>query len=38
MKSINPDDFKVIGKIELAKFQRILFNGASDDAKEEKSR
>ena len=36
MKSINPDDFKVIGKIELAKIPTNLFNGASDDAKEEK--
>lgn len=33
MKSINPDDFKVIGKIELAKIPTNLFNGASDDAK-----
>ena len=36
MKSINPDDFKVIGKIDLSKIPTNLFNGASEDAKEEK--
>lgn len=36
MKSINPDDFKVIGKIELSKIPTNLFNDASDNDKEEK--
>ena len=36
MKSINPDDFKVIGKIDLSKIPTNLFNGASEDDKEEK--
>ena len=36
MKSINPDDFKVIGKIELSKIPTNLFNKADDDDKEEK--
>ncbi|WP_269227433.1 PPK2 family polyphosphate kinase [Flavobacterium eburneipallidum] len=35
MKSINPDDFKVTGKIELSKIPTNLFNKASDDDKEE---
>jgi PPK2 family polyphosphate:nucleotide phosphotransferase len=36
MKSINPDDFKVFGKIELSKIPTNLFNDASDNDKEEK--
>jgi len=36
MKSINPDDFKVTGKIELSKIPTNLFNEASDDDKEDK--
>ena len=36
MKSINPDDFKVIGKIELSKIPTNLFNDADDDEKEDK--
>lgn len=36
MKSIDPDDFKVTGKIELSKIPTNLFNEASDDDKEDK--
>ncbi|MFV8370312.1 PPK2 family polyphosphate kinase [Flavobacterium sp. LB2R40] len=36
MKSINPDDFKVIGKINLANMATNLFNGNSNDEKEDK--
>ncbi|UQD57634.1 PPK2 family polyphosphate kinase [Flavobacterium sp. K5-23] len=36
MKSINPDDFKVVGKIELAKIPTNLNINASDDDKEDK--
>jgi PPK2 family polyphosphate:nucleotide phosphotransferase len=36
MKSINPDDFKVVGKIELSKIPTNLFNGADDAEKEAK--
>ena len=36
MKSINPDDFKVVGKIELSKIPTNLFNDADDDEKEDK--
>ena len=36
MKSINPDDFKVIDKIELSKIPTNLFSKADDDDKEEK--
>ena len=36
MKSIKPDDFKVIGTIELSKIPTNLFNGNSDDEKEDK--
>lgn len=36
MKSIKPDDFKVIGKIELSKIPTNLFSKADDDDKEEK--
>ncbi|TRX16621.1 PPK2 family polyphosphate kinase [Flavobacterium franklandianum] len=36
MKSINPDDFKVVGKIKLSKIPTNLFNEASEDDKEEK--
>ena len=36
MKSIKPDDFKVIGKIELFKIPTNLFSKADDDDKEEK--
>ncbi len=36
MKSINPDNFKVTGKIDLSKIPTNLFNEASDDDKEEK--
>jgi PPK2 family polyphosphate:nucleotide phosphotransferase len=36
MKSINPEDFKVTGKIELSKIATNLFNDASDDDKEDK--
>ena len=36
MKSINPDDFKVVGKIELSKIATNLFIDADDDDKEEK--
>lgn len=36
MKSINPDDFKVTGKIDLSAIPTNLFNKASDDDKEEK--
>jgi PPK2 family polyphosphate:nucleotide phosphotransferase len=36
MKSINPDNFKVIGKIELSKIPTNLFNEASEDDKEDK--
>jgi hypothetical protein len=31
MKSINPDDFKLVGKIELAKIPTNLNINASDD-------
>ena len=36
MKSINPDDFKVINKIDLSSIPTNLFNGKSDDKKEDK--
>jgi len=36
MKSINPDDFKVVGKIELSKIPTNLFNKAEFYEKEEK--
>lgn len=36
MKSINPDDFKVINKIDLSSIPTNLFNGKSDDEKEDK--
>jgi PPK2 family polyphosphate:nucleotide phosphotransferase len=36
MKSIDPEDFKVTGKIELSKIATNLFNEASDDDKEDK--
>lgn len=36
MKSINPDDFKVMGKIELSKIPTNLFNDADDGEKEDK--
>ncbi|TDD97362.1 PPK2 family polyphosphate kinase [Flavobacterium cellulosilyticum] len=36
MKSINPDNFRVTGKIELSKISTNLFNEASDDDKEKK--
>ncbi|MBF2708363.1 PPK2 family polyphosphate kinase [Flavobacterium soyangense] len=36
MKSINPDDFKVVDKIELSKIPTNLFNGADGDEKESK--
>ncbi|NGY35961.1 polyphosphate kinase 2 family protein [Flavobacterium sp. XN-5] len=36
MKSINPEDFKVINKIELSKLPTNLNIGASDDKKEDK--
>jgi PPK2 family polyphosphate:nucleotide phosphotransferase len=36
MKSINPDDFKVIGKIALSELPTNLNNGADDEEKEEK--
>lgn len=36
MKSINPDDFKVIGKIDLSKIPTNLFNDSSDVDKEDK--
>jgi PPK2 family polyphosphate:nucleotide phosphotransferase len=36
MKSINPDDFKVIDKIKLSEIPTNLFNKADDDDKEEK--
>ncbi|MBX9806162.1 MAG: polyphosphate kinase 2 family protein [Flavobacteriaceae bacterium] len=36
MKSINPDDFKVVGKIELSKITTNLFNDADDSEKEAK--
>lgn len=36
MKSINPDDFKVVGNIELSKIPTNLFNGANGDEKEAK--
>ena len=36
MKSINPDDFKVLNSISLSKFPTDLKNGADDDKKEEK--
>ena len=36
MKSINPDDFKVVGKIKLSKLPTNLEIGASDEKKEEK--
>ena len=36
MKSINPDDFKVFGKIDLSKIPTNLFNEATEDDKEAK--
>lgn len=36
MKSINPEDFKVVNKIELSKLPTNLDIGASDDKKEDK--
>lgn len=36
MKSINPDDFKVAGKIELSKIPTNLFNESDDEEKEDK--
>ena len=36
MKSINPDDFRVVNSISLSKLPTDLKNGASDDKKEEK--
>ena len=36
MKSINPDDFKVVNSISLSKLPTDLKNGADDDEKEEK--
>lgn len=36
MKSINPEDFKVVNKIELSKLPTNLDIGASDDTKEDK--
>lgn len=36
MKSINPDDFKVVNSISLSKLLTDLKNGADDDKKEEK--
>lgn len=36
MKSINPDDFKVVGKIELSKIPTNLFNNADSNKKEAK--
>jgi PPK2 family polyphosphate:nucleotide phosphotransferase len=36
MKSINPEDFKVVDKIELSKLTTNLGIGASDDTKEDK--
>jgi len=36
MKSINPDDFKVIGKIALSELPTNLHNGADDEEKEDK--
>lgn len=36
MKSINPDDFKVIDKIDLAKIPTNLYNVADDEEKEDK--
>lgn len=36
MKSINPDNFKVTGKIKLSEIPTNLFNEASDDDKEDK--
>ncbi len=36
MKSIIPDDFKVVGKIELSKIPTNLFNTADNEAKENK--
>ena len=36
MKSINPDDFRVVNSISLSKLSTDLKNGASDDKKEEK--
>lgn len=36
MKSINPDDFKVIGKIELSKIPTNLFNESDEEEKENK--
>jgi hypothetical protein len=36
MKSINPDNFKVVDSIALAKIPTNLFNEASEDDKENK--
>lgn len=36
MKSINPDDFKVVGKIDLSKITTNLFNACDEDEKEAK--
>jgi len=36
MKSINPDDFKVIGRIDLSQLPTNLNNGADDEEKEDK--
>ncbi len=36
MKSIKPDDFKVVDKIELSKIPTNLFNSADNEAKEDK--
>ncbi|MDG2433352.1 PPK2 family polyphosphate kinase [Flavobacterium sp.] len=36
MKSINPENFKVVGPIDLSKIPTNLFNEASDDDKENK--
>ena len=36
MKSINPDDFKVVGKIQLSKIPTNLFNNADDGEKQAK--
>lgn len=36
MKSINPDDFKVVGKIDLSKIPTNLFSESDEDEKEDK--
>ncbi|WP_310381914.1 PPK2 family polyphosphate kinase [Flavobacterium sp.] len=36
MKSINPDDFKVVGKMELSKIPTNLFNASDEEEKEAK--